>query len=81
MYRTRQRLNQLIDDLLILGQAEVGASMMHVAPTALVPLVTNVMSTFSAAAQRAEITLVTVNEPDPHARWSIPCASSRPSPT
>lgn len=64
VYRNAQRLSQLIDDLLILGEAEIGASMMHLEPTALVPLVERVMSIFSATAQRAEITLVTRHEPD-----------------
>ena len=65
VHRNAQRLSQLIDDLLILGEAEIGASMMHLEPTALVPLVERVMSSFSATAQRAGITLATRHEPDP----------------
>jgi PAS domain S-box-containing protein len=67
VYRNAQRLSQLIDDLLILGEAEIGASMMHLEPTALVPLVERVMSIFSAAAMRADVTLVAHHEPDPPA--------------
>jgi two-component system, OmpR family, phosphate regulon sensor histidine kinase PhoR len=57
VYRNAQRLTQLIDDLLILDQAEIGPSMMHIAPTDLVPLVNGVIQSFSAAAQHADITL------------------------
>ncbi|TML07598.1 MAG: HAMP domain-containing histidine kinase [Actinobacteria bacterium] len=65
VYRNAQRLSQLIDDLLILGEAEIGASMMHLEPTALVPLVERVTTIFSAAAQRAGITLGADHDPDP----------------
>jgi PAS domain S-box-containing protein len=64
VFRNAQRLAQLIDDLLIVGEAEIGASMMHIEPTVLAPIVEGVMSTFAAAAQRAEITLVTDHETD-----------------
>jgi PAS domain S-box-containing protein len=59
VYRNAKRLALLIDDLLVVGEAEIGATMMHVVPTALAPLVEGVMASFSAAAQRADISLVT----------------------
>lgn len=62
--RNALRLNQLIDDLLILGQAEIGATMMHLEPTALVPLVERVISTFSGAAEHAGLALLVDQEPD-----------------
>jgi PAS domain S-box-containing protein len=65
VYRNAQRLSQLIDDLLILGEAEIGASMMQLEPTALVPLVEHVMTNFSAAAQRAGITVRADHDRDP----------------
>jgi PAS domain S-box-containing protein len=58
VYRNAQRLGRLIDDLLILDQAEIGSSMMHIETTELAPLVDEVIETFSAAVQRAGITLV-----------------------
>jgi hypothetical protein len=64
VYRNAQRLSRLIDDLSILDQAEIGASMMHVEPTDLAPLVERVMSNFSAEAQRAGVTFVTGHEED-----------------
>jgi PAS domain S-box-containing protein len=64
VYRNAQRLSKLIDDLLILDEPEIGASMMHPEPTCLAPLIARVMSAFSAAAQRADIALVADYEPD-----------------
>ena len=58
VYRNAQRLGHLIDDLLILDQAEIGPAMMHIETTELAPLVDEVIETFSAAVQRADITLV-----------------------
>ena len=39
VYRNAERLNQLIDDLLVLDQAEIGASMMHLEQTPVGPFV------------------------------------------
>jgi PAS domain S-box-containing protein len=58
VYRNAQRLSQLIDDLLILDQAEIGPAMMHIETAEIAPLVDEVIETFSAAVQRADITLV-----------------------
>lgn len=57
VYRNAQRLNDLIDDLLIIGQTDIGEADMHLASTALIPLVERVLSNFTAAAYQAEITL------------------------
>ena len=46
--RNAHRLSQLIDDLLVLGEAEIGPAMMHLESTALRPLVERVLSTFPA---------------------------------
>ena len=65
VYRNAQRLNQLVDDLLILDQAEVGGSRMVLEPTSLPPLVARVMSIFTTSALRAEIVLTSNHETDP----------------
>jgi signal transduction histidine kinase len=65
VYRNAQRLSQLIDDLLILGQAEIGPSLMQIEPTELAPLVDAVLESFSAAAQNADIALVADYDADP----------------
>ena len=64
VYRNAKRLGQLIDDLLILGQAEIGTSMMQLVPTDVEPLVDRVIETFSTPAQRAGITLVADHQLD-----------------
>ena len=56
--RNAHRLSQLIDDLLVLGQVEIGPAMMHLESTALRPLVERVMSTFPAAPEQADVTLI-----------------------
>ena len=58
VYRNAQRLSRLIDDLLILGQAEIGASMMNLEPMSLGLLVDRVVSNFSATAQGAGVSVV-----------------------
>ncbi len=63
--RNAERLNMLIDDLLILGEAEIGESVMHVEATELVPLVGRVTSIFSGSAHDAGIALVTDHERSP----------------
>jgi len=65
VHRNAQRLTRLIDDLLFVGQAEIGPSMMHFEPTDVLPLVERVTSAFAADAQRAGITLVTCCESEP----------------
>lgn len=65
VYRNAQRLSQLIDDLLIIDQAEVSESMMHLESTALLPLVERVMSIFASAAQAADIALVADHASEP----------------
>jgi len=56
--RNAHRLSQLIDDLLVLGQVEIGAAMMHLEATALRPLVERVMSTFPVDPEQADVTLI-----------------------
>jgi len=47
----------LIDDLLIVGEADIGAAQMNLTPTPLIALVESVVASFSAAAQRADVVL------------------------
>lgn len=56
--RNAHRLSQLIDDLLVLGQVEIGPAMMHLESTALRPLVERVMSMFPADPEQAAVTLI-----------------------
>lgn len=64
-YRNAQRLSRLIDDLLVVGEADIGPSMMRIEPTDLLPLVERVTSAFSAEAERAGIALITCCESEP----------------
>ncbi len=57
-YRNAQRLNQLIDDLLILGESEISPSMMRPEPVALLPFLDQLLASFSSVAQRGNIDLV-----------------------
>jgi PAS domain S-box-containing protein len=59
VYRNARRLSRLVDDLLILDEVEIGASMMRLEPTALGPLAERVHSNFSAVALRAGVELTT----------------------
>ena len=61
-YRNAKRLSQLIDDLLILGESEISPSMMRPEPTALLPFIDLTLSSFTSAAQRANVELV--RDPD-----------------
>ena len=61
--RNAHRLSTLIDDLLLVGQAEIGTAMMHIEPMAVPPLVERVGATFLEAAQRAGISLFIDSEP------------------
>lgn len=65
VYRNTQRLAHLIDDLLVLDQAEIDPSMMHLEPTELTPLLEHVISSFSTAAQHADIALTAEYASDP----------------
>jgi len=56
-YRNALRLSALIDDLLIVGEADIGSARMSVTPTPLIALVESVVSSFSAVAQRADVAL------------------------
>ena len=56
-YRNAQRLARLIDDLLIVGEADISSSMMELEPTPMAPLVKTVVSSFSATALRAQVIL------------------------
>ena len=76
-YRSAQRLSHLIDDLLILGEADIGPAMMHTEPTDLVPLVEFVLSSFAATAQRVHVTLVA--EPIPTTEAASPRAMADPA--
>jgi signal transduction histidine kinase len=58
VYRNARRLSQLIDDLLVVGQGEIGASLMHLELAPLEPLVERVLSTFVPKAQGAGIALL-----------------------
>lgn len=61
-YRNALRLSTLIDDLLILGQEDIGAGGMTLEPTPVGTLVEIVVASFSATAQRAKIGLETSAE-------------------
>lgn len=65
VYRNAQRLSQLIDDLLTLGQADIDPSTMRAEPTALVPLVQALVSSFSAIASAVDVDLAFDPVPDP----------------
>lgn len=67
VYRNAQRLSRLIEDLLVLGEAEIDASMMNVEPMSVKLLAEQIMSDFSPAAHEAKIELLLDEEPD---AWS-----------
>ena len=69
VYRNAQRLSRLIDDLLILGQAEIGATMMTLEPMAMGLLVDRVVSNFSATAQGAGVSVIADQDADP--LWAL----------
>lgn len=56
-YRNSQRLSMLIDDLMLLDQCEIGAPMISVEPTAVVPLVERVLRTLATAAEDSGVQL------------------------
>ncbi|HEX8487586.1 MAG TPA: CHASE domain-containing protein [Propionibacteriaceae bacterium] len=56
-YRNAQRLARLIDDLLIVGEADISSSMMELELTPMASLVKAVVSSFSATALRSQVTL------------------------
>jgi PAS domain S-box-containing protein len=55
VYRNAQRLSQLIDDLMVLDETEIGTPMTRLEATALTPVLDRVVATFSADAQRSQI--------------------------
>jgi PAS domain S-box-containing protein len=57
VYRNAQRLNLLIDDLMMLDQLEIGTSAARLEATALTPLLDRVITNLSADAQRSGIDL------------------------
>lgn len=65
VYRNAQRLSSLIDDLLVLGQADTDHATMRAEPTALMPLVQSLVSSFSATASAVDVELVFDPVPDP----------------
>ena len=65
-YRNALRLSALIDDLLIVGEADIGAAQMNLTPTPLTALVESVVASFSAAAQRADVVLSSDVAADAH---------------
>jgi PAS domain S-box-containing protein len=69
VYRNAGRLSQLIDDLLILGQSEIDASMMHLEPLSVGVLIDGVMANFSATAQRGGISLT--SDQDSDVSWAL----------
>lgn len=71
-YRSAQRLSALIDDLLILGEEDIGAGRMCVEPTSVGVLVETVVASFSATAHGAGVSLVT--DTGPGAGADAPCA-------
>lgn len=64
VYRNAKRLSRLIDDLLIRDESEIGASLMQLEPTEVMPVVERVVATFSAPAQRLDVRVVVELEPD-----------------
>ncbi len=65
VYRNAQRLSQLIDDLLVLGTADIDPLVMHAEPMELVPLVQGLVSAFSAIASAVDVDLAFDPVPDP----------------
>jgi PAS domain S-box-containing protein len=57
VHRNAQRLNRLIEDLLIVGQDDLDATMMDLEPTDVIAVVARVIDNFTPAAQQADITL------------------------
>jgi signal transduction histidine kinase len=55
--RNAHRLSRLTEDLLILGEAEIGESMMRMQPVALAPVVSHVVESFTAIARSQSIEL------------------------
>jgi len=64
VHRNAQRLAKLVEDLLIVGEAEIGASRMQLSSTPLLALVERVMSEFSTAARQGGVRLVLDCESD-----------------
>jgi PAS domain S-box-containing protein len=58
VYRNAQRLSQLIDDLMVLDETEIGTPMTKLEATELTPLLDRVIASFSADAQRSCVELL-----------------------
>jgi len=74
VYRNAQRLSSLIDDLLVLGQADTDQATMRAEPTALVPLVQALVSSFSATASAVDVDLAFDPVPDPDVEFPMALA-------
>lgn len=66
VHRNALRLARLIDDLSIVGQDTIDATMMRIEPTNVDDLVERVTNNFAALAQQKAITLVTETETEAH---------------
>lgn len=56
-YRNALRLSALIDDLLVMGEADIGSARMIAIATPITTLVESVLSSLSAVAQRVEVAM------------------------
>jgi PAS domain S-box-containing protein len=72
-YRNARRLVTLIDDLTIVGEVELGAARITLEPVAVVPVVHFVISSLSATANTAGVTLEFGGEPEPESPvfWAV----------
>lgn len=61
-HRSAMRLSSLIDDLLVLGQEDIGAGRMSLELTSVGALVETVVDSFSASAERAKVGLAVVTQ-------------------
>ncbi|WP_165067068.1 sensor histidine kinase [Marisediminicola senii] len=57
-HRNAKRLSKLIDDLLIVGEADIGAAMMHTESVPVLALVEFVVTSFAATAQATQVDIV-----------------------
>jgi hypothetical protein len=76
-YRNTQQLVHLIDDLLVIGEADSDHSQTRVGSTPVLPLVQLVMSSLAAVALHGEVELSLPDTPD-RGRDGGPCALSDP---
>ncbi|MCU1346540.1 MAG: two-component sensor kinase, involved in phosphate sensing, partial [Acidimicrobiia bacterium] len=64
VYRNAQRLNRLIDDLLVVGHSATSVLEMQLVPTHVPILVAGVVSDLCATAERGQVSLTVHAEPD-----------------